>query len=404
MRSMFLKALCLSALLAGGGWAMSLYDTAPAIGLPMSQAVKYTLSARVGYDDNINSSHRSKTPSVYTGVNLGAVYSDFESTNKVHYDANLGATYYFKRAYSTNNKWFSNTSVGGGISHSFSDRCTYNLNATVRYQPEPDYSNGISASRSQGDCFNWSLQNAVTRSIDRRWSWSMNVSYTGNFYTEKAFEYDNRQYINGGATLSAKFTELVSYNLGLSYRKDLKKSGYGYNSDNFYFTLGTSRSITPYSSMNLNVGVQQKQIHHEKIWSPTVRAGYNRKVTEGFSINLYTSVDNENVDTYRGSFGSYLSNPCLRVGFSGSYTWSPDLSLTFGCSYYTSEYTRGENGMRSNNRYSFAPHVGASFRITDKLRGNINYAYTVSNSSYGYYGNDNKYQRNNASFCVTYTF
>ncbi|MCQ2367299.1 MAG: hypothetical protein MJ056_09110, partial [Akkermansia sp.] len=72
MRSVFLKGLCLPALLAGEALAMSLYDTAPAIGLPVSQAVKYTLSARVRYDDNINSPYRSKTPPVYTPAHLGA--------------------------------------------------------------------------------------------------------------------------------------------------------------------------------------------------------------------------------------------------------------------------------------------------------------------------------------------
>ncbi|MCQ2366144.1 MAG: hypothetical protein MJ056_03130, partial [Akkermansia sp.] len=376
----------------------------PAIGLPVSQAVKYTLTARAGYDDNINSSYRRKTPSVYTGANLGASYSDYESTTKTHFNASLGATYYFKRAYSTDHKWFSNTSVSGGITHSFSDRCTYSLNASVRYQPEPDYSNGISASRAHGDCFNWSLSNAVTRSIDQRWSWSLRASYTGNYYAEKVYNYDDRQYIHGGASLSVKTSELVSYSLNLSYRRDIKKRRYGYNSNNFYATLGTSRSLTPYSSMNVNVGVQQKQIRHEKIWTPTARAGYNRKVMEGFSISLYVSLDNENVDTYRGSFGSYLSNPSLRMGFSGSYTWSPDLSLTFGCSYYTSEYTRGEGGMRSYNRHSLSPHVGVSFRITDKIRGHISYTHTISNSSYGYYGSGKEYHRNNATFSATYTF
>lgn len=404
MRSVFLKGLCLPALLAGEALAMSLYDTAPAIGLPVSQAVKYTLSARVGYDDNSNHSSSHKSPSVYTGANFGASYADYESTTKTHYNMSLGATYYFKRAYSTNHKWFSNNHLGGGISHSFSDRCTYSLNASLRYQPEPDYANGISGSRAHGDCFNWSLSNTVTRSIDQRWSWNLSASYTGNFYAEKAYNYDDRQYIHGGISLRVKTSELVSYNLSLRYRKDLKKSGYGYNSDNFYATLGTNRSLTPYSSMNMSAGVQQKVIHREKIWTPTARVGYNRKVIEGLSINCYASLDNENVDTYHGSFGSYLSNPSLRVGFSGSYTWSPDLSLTFGCSYYTSEYTRGEGGMRSYNRYTITPTLGASFRMTDKIRGQISYTHTISNSSYGYYGSGNKYHRNNVAFSATYTF
>ena len=404
MRSVLLKGLCLPALLAGEALAMSLYDTAPAIGLPVSQAVRYTLSARVGYDDNSNNSRSSKSPSVYTGANFGASYSDYESTTKTHFNASLGATYYFKRAYSTKHKWFSNNHLSGGISHSFSDRCTYSLSASLRYQPEPDYSNGISASRAHGDCFNWSLSNAITRSIDQRWSWGLNASYSGNYYAEKTYNYDDRQYVHGGAHLSVKTSELASYNLNISYRRDMKKRRYGYSSNNFYATLGTSRSLTPYSSMNLRVGVQQKHIHHKKIWTPTARAGYNRKVMEGCSINAYVSLDNENVDTFRGSLGSYLSNPSLRMGIDGSYVWSPDLSLTFGCSYYTSEYTQGEGGMRSYNRYSISPNVGVSFRITDKIRGLIHYTYTISNSSYGYYGSGNRYHRNNASFSATYTF
>ncbi|MCQ2372141.1 MAG: hypothetical protein MJ058_08860 [Akkermansia sp.] len=403
MRSMFLKALCLSALLAGGGWALSLYDTAPSIGLPVSQAVKYTLTARVGYDDNINSTHSYKQRSIYTGANLGASYADYESSTKAHYNASLGATYYLKRAYSSNQKWFSDNRVSGGITHSFSERCTNNLQASLSYQPEPDYANGMSASRAQGDCFNWSLSDSITRSIDSRWNWSLNASYTGNFYSKKVYEYDDRQYIHGGVSLSVRTSELVSYSLKLSYRKDLKKSGYGYNSDNFYATLGTNRSLTPYSSMNVDIGVQQKQIRREKIWTPTVRAGYNRKVTEGFNLNFYISLDNENVDTYRGSVGSYLSDPTWRLGFNGSYAWSPDLSLTFGCSYYSSSYGRGEGNLQDYNSYSVNPTIGVNFRITDSLRGNLRYTYTVSNSTYSQ-GSGSKYYRNNVSFSTTYTF
>ena len=404
MKSMFLKGLGLSALLAGEALAMSLYDTAPSIGLPVSEAVKYTLTARVGYDDNINSSYRSKSSSLYSGANLGATYSDFESTTRTHYNVSLGATYYFKQAYSTDHKWFSDTSASAGISHSFGQRSTYSLNASLRYQPEPDYANGISAARSQGDCFNWSVSNALSRSIDSRWSWSVNASYSGNFYAEKAFEYDDRQYVNTGASLSVKTSELASYNLSLSYRLDLKKSGYGYDANNLYATLGTNRSLTPFSSMNLSVGVQQKMIHNKNIWTPSLRAGYNRTVAEGFSINCYASIDNENVNTYRGSLGSYLSNPSLRVGFSGAYTWSPDMSFTFGCSYYTSQYSQGENGMRSYNSYTITPSLGLSFRITDKIRGNIHFTHTISNSSYGYSGRNNKYRRNNVSFSTSYAF
>lgn len=403
MRLVFLKGLCLPALLAGEALAMSLYDTAPAIGLPVSEDVKYTLNARVGYDDNINSNYRGKRQSVYTGASLGARFADFESSTKLHFDATLGATHYFKRANGSDHKWFSDSHISGGITHSFSERSSNNLKASLRYQPEPDYSSGISASRSQGDCFNWSVSDAFTHSIDNRWSWSMRASYTGNYYAEKIYEYDDRQYINGAVALSVRTAELVSYSFNLSYRKDLKKSGYGYNSDNFYATLGTNRSLTPYSSMNLSMGVQQKVIRREKIWSPTLRAGYNRKVMEGFNVNGYVSLDNENVNTYRGPVGNYLSDPSWRVGVNGSYIWSPDLLFSFGCSYYFSQYSRGEGNLEDYNSYTFSPNVGVSFRITDRVRGRLNFSRNISNSSYSY-GAGNRYCRNNISFTTTYTF
>lgn len=405
MRSIFLKSLCPLALAAGEGFALSLYDTAPAIGLPESQALHYSLSAHLGYDDNINSSYNTKTKSEYVGASLSASYSDFESTTKKHFSANLGATYYFKQAHSTNNKWFSNNNIGAGLTHNFSDRCTYSLNASLRYQPEPDYSNGISASRAQGDCINWSLTNAVTKSIDARWSWTLNASTSGNYYAEKAYEYDDRQYINTGASLNVRTSELVSYSLNCSYRWDFKKSRYGHNSNNLYLTLSTNRSLSPYSSMNMSVGVQEKFIKGQRIWTPSLRGGYNRTVAEGLSINFYASLDNENVNTYRGMVGSYLSNPAWRVGFAASYTWTPDVSLTFGCSYYTSNYSRGEGGLESYKTFTVAPTVGISFRMTDKLRGNLHYTYTLSDSTYGNYASKGeKYGRNNVSFSTTYSF
>lgn len=405
MRSIYLKSLCLLALTAGEGLALSLYDTAPAIGLPESQTLKYTLSVNVGYDDNINSSTNTKTQSEYVGATLGASYSDFESTTKKNFSANLGATYYLKQAYSTDKQWFSNNNVSAGLTHSFSDRCTYSLSASLRYQPEPDYANGISASRAQGDCINWSLSNAVTRSIDSRWSWTLNASTSGNYYAEKEYEYDDRRYINIGGSLNVRTSELVSYSLSCSYRWDFKKSGYGPNSNNLYFTLGTNRSLTPYSSMNLSVGVQEKTIRDQRIWTPSLRAGYNRRVAEGLSVNFYASLDNENVNTYRGVVGSYLSDPAWRVGFDASYTWTPDVSFTFGCSYYASNYSRGEGGLQSYKTYTVTPNLGISFRITDKLRGNLRYTYTLSDSSYGQYASKGqRYNRNNIVFSTAYSF
>lgn len=401
MKSLYLKSLCLLALAAGKGFALSLYDTAPTIGLPESHAVRYSVSGSVGYDDNVNSQKTDKTSSLLLSASLGATYADFESAEKVSYSANLGATYYLKSANSSGQKLFSNNSVSATWSHKLNDMMDNSVSLSVRYTPEPDYANGISAARRQGDCFNWSVSDSFSRAMDARWSWSANASYSGNIYTNSTYQVDNRQYVNTGMSLSLRPGDLTSYSLSMSYRYDLRD--YGYNSNNLSLTLGVNRSIDAFSSANLSVGIQQKLIHGKQIWSPNVRAGYNRRVAEGLSVNSYLSLDNENIDTYRGVGLNYLSNPTWRVGANLSYSWHPELSFTMGCSLLQSNYSRGERGLGNSSRTTVTPTLGVSFKFTDRLSGHVNYNCTISTSSNNG-GGEYRYVRNHVTVGTSYSF
>lgn len=401
MKSLYLKGLCLLALAAGKGFALSLYDTAPTIGLPESHAVRYSVSGSVGYDDNVNSQKTNKTSSLLLSASLGATYADFESAEKVNYSANLGATYYLKSANSSGQKLFSNNSISANWSHKLNDMMNNSMSLSVRYMPEPDYANGISAARRQGDCFNWSVSDSFSRAIDARWSWSANASYSGNIYTNSTYQVDNRQYINTGMGLNLRPGDLTSYSLSLSYRYDLRD--YGYNSNNLSLSLGVNRSIDSFSSANFSVGVQQKMIHGQKIWSPNLRAGYNRRVSEGLSVNSYLSLDNENVDTYRGVGLNYLSNPTWRVGANLSYSWHPELSFTMGCSLLQSNYSRGERGMGNSSRTTVTPTIGVNFKFTDRLSGHLSYNCTISTSD-SRNGQNYDYVRNHVTLGTSYTF
>lgn len=401
MKSHFYKALLLVGILAVNAEAISLYDTAPSVGLPESHAVKYNVNGRLGYDTNPNSSSsgRDDGASLYVSAGVGASFADFESVDKISYNLNLGATRYLTSSESGGREMYANCGLSASMVHAFSARSTYTAGLNVSYSPEPDYASGISSARRQGDCLNWSFSNSYNQSIDSRWSWNVNAGYSGNIYSETEYQNDDRQYVNTGVGLNYRASELLSYNTNLSYRYDMRKEGY--NSNNLTWTVGFSRSLDPVSSCSGSIGLQTKQIHNDTILTPNLNLGYNRKVAEGLSVNTYLTLSNENVDTYRGVGANYLSDVTWRLGVNCSYTLSPDVSFSFGVSLMRSTYTEGTGRLKDETNTTLNPTLGMSYRFSERLTGSINYRYTWYDTDRQ--GSDG-YTRHNISTGLQYSF
>lgn len=399
MKSNFYKAVLLAGVFAGSAHAFSLYDTAPSVGLPQSHAIKYNTYVRLGYDSNMDSSYSDETASCYVNAGLGASYADFESVNKISYNFNIGATKYLKESEGSGKSMYADCGLSASIAHSISARSTYMASLSLTYSPEPDYASGISASRRQGDCLYWSFNNSYNQSIDARWSWNVSAGYSGNLYSETEYQSDDRQYLNCGAGLNYRSSELLTYQVNFSYRFD--RRDVGYNSDNYTVTLGFSRSLDPVSSCSGSLGLQTKQIHGDVILSPNLHLGYNRKVTEGLSMNTYLSLSNENVDTYRVN-GNYLSDMTWRLGANCSYRLSPDVAFNFGLSLVQSKYSEGTRGMADETNITVNPSVGMSYNFSSDMVGSINYSYTWYNTDRA--GTSDGYNRHNISTGLTYTF
>lgn len=399
MKSLFYKTVLLAGMFAGSAFAFSLYDTAPAVGLPQSHAIKYNSYVRLGYDSNMDASFKDETASCYVNAGLGASYADFEAVNKISYSFNLGATKYLKESEGSGKSMFADCGLSASLAHSINARSTYMASLSLTYSPEPDYASGISAARRQGDCLYWSFNNSYNQSIDARWSWNVSAGYSGNLYSETEYQSDDRQYLNCGAGLTYRSSELLSYNANFSYRFDMRDVGY--NSDNYTVTLGFSRSLDPVSSCSGSLGLQTKVVHQDTILSPNLHLGYNRKVTEGLSMNTYLSLSNENVDTYRVN-GNYLSDMTWRLGANCTYTLSPDVSFNFGLSLIRSQYSQGTRGMTDETNTTLNPSVGMSYRFSEDLVGSINYSYTWYNTDRS--GSNDGYNRHNVSTGLTYTF
>ncbi len=400
MKSYFYKSLLLSCVVAASAGAISLYDMAPSVGLPESHAVKYNVYGRVGYDSNVGSTtHAEGRSSLYVNGGLGASYADFESVDKISYNINIGATRYLQSASSDDKRMFADCGVRARVVHAFSARASYSASLHVSYSPEPDYASGISASRRQGDCLNWSFSNAYNHSIDSRLSWNVNAGYSGNTYSESLYQNDDRRYLNAGVGANYRSSELLSYNANFSYRYDIRQTGY--DSNNLTASIGFNRSLDPVSSCHGSLGLQTKYVSGKSILTPNLNLGYNRKVAEGLNMNAYLTLTNENVDTYRGAGQNYLSDVTWRMGLNCSYVLSPDVSFSFGMSVMRAQYSEGTGRLQDEVNTTVSPSLGFTYRFSDDLVGNINYQYT-------WYDTDRKgaegYTRHNISTGLTYNF
>lgn len=384
MKRPVLKALALAGICAPASFALSLYDTAPPIGLPESYAVKYNANLSMGFDDNLNSSKTDRESGGFVNFGVGASYADYESVTHITYTAHIGGTLYDNDANGTEDKLFSDMSLTARLTHSFTPGSTYSLSVSASYKPEPDYENGISASRTQGDCLNWSISNAYSQAIDARWSWTLTAGYSGNIYSNSEYQHDDRQYLNSGLSINYKYSALTTYKLSASYRFDFRRVGL--NSNNLYLTFGMDTSLSPVSSMSLTVGTQTKFIDGETNLYPNVRIGYNRRLTEGLSMSAYLSYDNENVDTF-GGIGNYLSNATWRVGVSSNYRLSPRVSFNLNVSLLAADYEDGTNGLSNRDRATWTASTGMTYMFTRSLSGNIRYTYTRQTGYYDYYRN-----------------
>lgn len=384
MKTSVLKAFALVGLCTSTSYALSLYDTAPPIGLPESHAVRYNAHVSMGFDDNLNSSSHNRESGTFVNFGVGASYADYESVTNLSYNAHIGGTLYDDKANGTEEQLFSDISLSASLSHSFGPGSSYSLSANVSYKPEPDYENGISASRAQGDCLNWSVSNAYSQSIDSRWSWSVNAGYSGNIYSNDEYQHDDRQYLNTGASLSYKYSPLTSYSLSTSYRYDFRRVGL--NSENLYVNGSVSSSLSPVSSVSLTVGMQTKFIDGGSDIYPNVRFGYNRTLTEGLSLSSYVSYDNENIDTYAGA-GNYLSNATWRIGMTSTYRFSPRVSFNLDVSMINAAYEDGTNGLGDRDRLTWTAGGGMTYQFTQTLSGNVRYTYTKQTGYYDYYRN-----------------
>ncbi len=377
-------------------YALSLYDTAPAIGLAQNSALKYTASASLGYDSNINGSAKNKDACMFTRFGLGASSSDNDAMTRITWSGRVGGTIYTKRADGTNDKVFADINFALSMSHTINSFSSNNLNLRFSISPELDYSNGISGANREGDRLNWSVTDTYTRKLDAKKNLSFSLCYSGNIYLSDAYDIDDREYVSAGTTLSFKESKLTTYSAIANFQYDIRR--FGPDSQNIYILGGVQRVLSEVSSVGVKLGAQVKFIDGGVDLYPNLKFSYRRQVIEGLSFSAYASLENENIDTYSYTGANYNSDMAWRLGGNLTQKLNSRMSLVGGYSIIYSQYSESTRGYADRDEATYNAYAALNYLVSESLTASLRYSYTIANKDAG------DYDRNMITGSLSYSF
>lgn len=384
--------------------AFSLYDTAPMVGVPESQAVQYSVSMKGGYDTNPQgtTSKKNRDAGCFVNASLNASYADVESVDKLSYSVRLGGTRYLGTQEKSGREYYGDCSADVALMHAFSTMSRYTGRLHVSYMPEPGYDNGISSAGMQGDTLSWSMDNGYSEAIDARWSWNLGANLSGTKYEEATYSYDDRQYYSGSFGVNYRESDRMTYTSSLTYREELRDTGM--DSQSAFGTVGCQYALDPVSMVSASVGAQCKMMEHKNTVNPTLDLGYRRRVTDGLSVNGYVKYSDENVDNYNVSYASsYRTGATWRMGAYGTYVLSPDVSYEFRLQFMQTEYRKPtDSRMACASRYTVKPSLSMNYNFTPSVMGTLTAEYT--NYHYKRGEKTSQYNRWQLSAALRYKF
>ncbi len=398
MRTYFLKSLLLTGVLASGVYAGSpVVEKAPLLSVPASYAVRYSAYMNVGYDDNLHGSSHKEEKGGFVRFGASAVYADYESVTRVNYDVRVGGQLYEKNANGTKDDMFSDILAVVGFQHRFGATGVYDSSLRLSYQPDQDYTNPSSSTAVQGEVLHWNWQNSYSSVLDERWLWHTTLGVSGFTYSESAYNYDNRYYVNGSLGISYVTSERTTVGGEVMLRHEMREKGL--DSDSYFITGNVKHVLSPVSSCYLSAGVQVKTIDSQTDLYPHLSASYRRELTDGLSVNVYMTYENENVDSYVVTTkDSYLSNETWRAGALFNYVYTPVVTFFWEANVVDVDRSKGTRGMRSSDRRAWTASVGMRYAFTESLIGTVRYSHTDSDGTTG------DYDRNIISTGVRYNF
>lgn len=370
-----------------------------------SVPLTFTVGAQMTYDDNVAPGELTKSSSLGFNPYVGASFITITPQTTWNVYARLGLVYLFDAPPEIDDIT-SQSRAGINFTHRFSERLRFTSENFIAYELEPDFANGIGASRRLGAFFAWSTNNSVGYRWTERFGNYVGLSVNG-------VNYD----VPNNDRLTWELYNQFRYQLGPQtvvtgdYRySQTTGDGDAADSTNQFLLVGVEQRFSPTMIGVARVGAQFRDVDDgTSLTSPYAELALNKSVNKAFSIRAFTRYGIESGDTVRTVLGDTIDfneRQTLRVGVTSDYVISPTLSLFGGVDYVPTTFASGR--LTNSTQYTgddlnediFNAFIGVSVKLNEMLTATASYNYTNSSSDF----ENQTYDRNRVSIGVSAQF
>ncbi len=381
--------------------AQSLFDLAPSSDDSEPLPLTWTAGASLGFDDNaVPLVAGSDESSLYGSAYVGASFLSRTPATTTEFFARLGIVHYLDDIDVGTQSVDQSSSVAGfGLNwtNRISDRLRFVSRNTLNKEREPDYAQGFQGAAS-GDYLRWSTDQAV----GYRWSERLGT-YTGVRYEDVSYE-DIDGFDRSSLTLYNDFRYQLSPQTvaTFTYRLSEVDGGAVSDSTNSYFLVGLEHRFSPNTLGVIKGGVQNRDVDGGGDSSnPYFEASVRSQINEQFTIRSYVRYGVE--DYARSIIGiNFEGSETLRLGLTGTYGVSEQLSLNAGVNYVSLGYVDSIPAGLDVDEDSLNLSVGFRLELSDTMW--LNGSYNLETLSSDFVAVDREYDRNRINLGINTTF
>lgn len=380
-----------------------------------SLPIKWLVGGSLIYDDNVNAGNQagvnsSKDSSLALNPYVGASFVSLAPQTTWDVYARVGLIHYFDPPEGVDDM-NSQSRVGVNLIHRFSERLRFVSRNFLANELEPDYSYGMASSRRSSEFFSWSTDNSIGYRWTERFGTYTGVRFNGSSYSDDDGLSD-RTYWQFYQSLRYQYSPQTVLVTEYRYGDTLTDSVASESTDQ-YFLIGADHRFSPNTIGTIRVGAQLRDVDGgSSLASPYLEFALNSQINRQLKLGAFMRYGMESDDTVLSGgtpaeLFNYDERSTLRLGVTGTYQISPDLSLNSGVDLIQSLYDKGRpiDGTGGNgpsyDETTFNAYIGMSMKLTDFLYGNLSYNYSqvVSDVSAS-----REYDRNRVSVGVSAEF
>ena len=389
-----------------------------------SLPIKWLVGGNLIFDDNVNPTSRdigsgrqsAAESSMAVNPYVGASFVSLAPQTTLDVYGKLGMVYYFDAPEGIDDI-NSQSRVGVSVIHRFSERVRFVSRNFAAYELEPDYSYGMASSRQSSEFLSWSTDN----SLGYRWTERFGT-YTGIRLNGSSYDDDDSGNLSDRMTwqfyeqlrfqYSPQTVLITEYRFG----DTLTRSDLASESSNQYFLIGADHRFSPNTIGTIRTGAQLRDVDSgSSSTSPYLEFALNSQINTQLRVGAFMRYGMEDDDTVLDPDSSpgavsfnYDERSVFRLGVTGTYLLSPNLSLNSGVDFIQSEYDSGRQVEPAGNatgpslsETTVNAYIGMSVKLTDFLYGNLSYNYSQVVSDVNDY---REYDRNRVSVGVSAEF